>query len=86
VNLVRQRSVKVIGGIKMTKITVITNDAGMVLGTFRHADPSDAGLGRLVAGAGQVAHEIELTDAMVEADSPETLHGMLEDHLGLRGR
>lgn len=63
------------------KLTVITDEGGTVLGTFQHADSSEAGVGRLVAGAGQIDHEIELTDTMEKADSPEALHRILEDHL-----
>jgi hypothetical protein len=63
------------------KITVITDHAGTVLGTARHEDSPEAGRGRLIAGDGQVAHEITLTEAMEKADSAEALHSVVADHL-----
>lgn len=68
------------------KVTVITDEAGTVLGTCRHAESPEGGSGRLVAGAGQVAHEIELTEAMEKSDSAEALHSILTDHLAALGR
>jgi hypothetical protein len=68
------------------KLTVITDDAGSVLGTLRHDDSGEAGAGRLVAGPGQVAHEIELTGDMDQSESPEDLHRRLESHLRELGR
>lgn len=68
------------------KVTVITDEAGNVLGTSRHADSREGGGGRLVAGAGQVAHEIELTEAMEKSDSAEALHSIVADHIAALGR
>jgi hypothetical protein len=68
------------------KVTVITDEAGNVLGTSRHADSPEGGAGRLVAGAGQVAHEIELTEAMEKSDSAEALHSIVADHIAALGR
>jgi hypothetical protein len=66
---------------RAVKITVITDRAGTVLGTARHEDSPEAGIGRLIAGDGQVAHEITLTEAMEKADSAEALHSVVADHL-----
>ena len=68
------------------KVTVITDEAGNVLGTSRHEDSPEGGGGRLVAGAGQVAHEIELTEAMEKSDSAEALHSIVADHIAALGR
>ena len=69
------------------KVTVITDETGNVLGTSRHEDsPEGSGGGRLVAGPGQVAHEIELTEAMEKSDSAEALHSIVADHIAALGR
>ncbi len=68
------------------KVTVITDEAGTVLGTNRHADSGEGGAGRLVAGPGQIAHEIELTEAMEKSDSAETLHALVANHLATINR
>ena len=63
------------------KLTVITDAAGSVLGTLSHSGAADGGAGQLVAGPGQIAHQVELTEAMSGAESPDVLHRMVADHL-----
>jgi hypothetical protein len=64
------------------KVTVITDQNGVVLGTSRHQDPQEGEpVSRLMAGPGQEAHEIELPSDLEEVESPETLHSALQDHL-----
>lgn len=63
------------------KLTVITDTFGTVLGTARHDDSPESGAGRLVAGDGQFAHVIELTESMQNTESAEALHATVADHL-----
>lgn len=63
------------------KLTVVTDRQGNVLATARQVETTEAGAGRLVAGEGQIAHEIETTQEMEKAESAEQLHSIVADSL-----
>jgi len=63
------------------KLTVITDSNGKVIGTAPQDTAQDQPVVRLVAGAGQKAHEIELPADLTEMESAEDLHAALERHL-----
>jgi hypothetical protein len=73
---------------KKMKITVITGPDGEVHGTLSHPEGGPTGHpgGRpiLVAGPGQVAHEIELPEHLEGVKSAEELHRGLSDYLRSR--
>jgi hypothetical protein len=64
------------------KITIVTNENGLVVGTYRHGEerPGQPKL-RLHAGPKQSLHEIELPRELEETTSVDELHSRLGEHL-----
>ena len=74
------------------KITVITDPDGSVVGTASHsegeAEAARRGepVGRLIAGPGQTAHEIELPSRLAQVESAAEFHQALQQHLASSAR
>ncbi|HEV2976324.1 MAG TPA: hypothetical protein VG425_01930 [Casimicrobiaceae bacterium] len=64
------------------KVTVITGPRGRIVGTMRHSKESPGTpTVRIVAGAGQKAHELDLPDNLAKGGSADEFHKAIKKHL-----
>jgi hypothetical protein len=67
------------------KMTVVTNEKGHVVATYRHLDEKESQKGqprlRLYAGPKQSVNEIDLPSELEKITSAEELHTRLREHL-----